>query len=686
MICKKCNAQIEDSAAFCHMCGVKCTEEADSKMYATASVSGQNEQFGDVSVQNEEATQPFEQYPEFEQGAGYEPFATQNAPVSKKKGRAKTVFITILAIVLIIVAAGAVFGKTVFFAIAPETYVATIANNTVQTVAKEVDSIEKNVFGFDLSADKNLTLCADAVYNDGDEEYKFSGAVSNLPDKEKLLFEGSYEDDNGKGDLKGFWDNENIGVMTAGTDGKYLCVPSKDFGEEFEDSDGYLSQEIYRENETIYEILSELDLSYKTLYDNFTGKSKLAKRTEKHYTKNLIKLLEKGDIDSRDSVKYEFDDGKVNAKKITLTLETKDLYNFLIGSLTDIKNDKKLQDDINKDAFREYIKQLKEQKKDADDVEFDVEITEYNGKIVSLAFTVEEDEDDAWDEYSSNVTTTFRIKDKKNFLNSMEIETKSESTYKDDEDDYKNKTKYIDTFGIESNWVDEDNEINITLYDTYESTYKSDGDKYEYTGDSEIELTLDYDAQKWNLKIKNSNTDSDGEKTSDIDKYKGTCSKKGGFKFAIDEKWQEETYTNEMSYDEWLDTGYTDWLDEVYEENREDYLEYVYQEVGDFYYDYDTYTQWYRENGNIWDRPDSDFEEWLFDYAEIYDLYSAYDEATRKIENKDASLKVNISLKPKAELKFEKAGTKNIMNWQKDDFEDFEEDAEKEFKKKGKKK
>ncbi len=174
----------------------------------------------------------------------------------------------------------------------------------------------------------------------------------------------------------------------------------------------------------------------------------------------------------------------------------------------------------------------------------------------------------------------------------------------------------------------------------------------------------------------------DEERETDKKSYDGKCSKKKGFTFTVDEEWKDESWDYTMSYDEWMANHYQDWLEDIYDEYRLDYLQYVYEEVGSFYYSYDTYYDWYASHGSVWDVPDYDFEEWLFDYEEIFDDDNeAYEEECWKSKSVDAYAKFELTLKPKADVKISDGKHTNIFEWDEDDFKDFGQEAMKEMKK-----
>ncbi len=661
MICKNCGAQIVAGSKFCTNCGQNPDDgnldktnsenvQPPSNSEATVSVSQEN--------MSQQATAVVTESPDSQvnQGAEFQSFE----PSAKPKKSKKPLIISIVLAVLVVLLATICFGKTILYAVSPETYVYGIMKNTLDSMQKETSEIQKNVFGFEIGADKEFTIGLNGEYKGIDDEFSGEAYLANVPKSDKLLFKANVKGEDFKGSFQGFWDDKNIGFMAPGSDEKYLTLPSKDFGKELSESNGFLAEVWEDENDELYDTLCKTDMSYSKVMSRLSGEDKVSKRVNKIAIENFKVLLEKSKIDDRETVNYSFDKHKVKAKKIEISTESDDVFDFFINTFDDLESDEVIRDEMDTSMLKDIIDGLEDFKDEVDNTDIVIELVEYRNKIVSVSFITEGDDDS----YYSNQTIAISATDKDSILGGVKVEVIQE---KDGADGWETITET----GYTSNWLKEDKVIVFEAYNDYEWKY-DDEDKEE--SNQELSLTLDFDKEKWNLKVSDSN---DGDK--DTYKYDGKCSKKKGFTFEINEKWEEEIVDYALDYDEWLEYELSDWLEEIYDDYRDDYLHYVYEELGDYYYDYSSYSHWYSQVGDIWDMADEYFEEWLFDEEGIYDKYEVYREEARISEKEDVSLNLTFTLKNKADFKIEKGEYENILDWKERDFENFGEDFLDEF-------
>ena len=712
MICKNCNAQLEDGSTFCLYCGAKCAGDATAiQQNVTYPSANMGENPSDVTQVQPNDYQANHNYSANGANQNYVPnqpavqtvyaqssaVATAEAPVAlaevdmegeaippKKKGK-KKLLITggIIAGVLAILAfVYFVFGNMIFFAVAPEEYVANLFGNTLDKVYDETADVGENVFGFEVAGDNEFQVSANIDYKDAYDDVNVVANVANLPDDNKMIYNADVDTDDVSFKSEGYIDDENIAVMLPGSNDKYLSVPSKEFGDKYSSSKGYIAKELEDEEPKLHGVLEELDLSYSTLKELVDRDSDLSEAMSEHLTDSILKMLEKSQIGDRKSVDYKFKDETVSANEIKIELETDDLYDMMISAYDSMKNDDEITSKIGKEILKLQANEYKDRKKDSENKDIELVIIEYDDRIVcaTIFFEFDEDPDDYYDEYEEKSKITIACTNPDYVLNGITVTEETDFVHKYEDDDYSSYEKGTRTEEIvfESNWCNEDEVINASVVNNYD--YKDedeDGDTWKSKRTTEFAFVLDYNKSKWDLDV---NSDSyykyyDGEEENESDKksFSGKCSKKDGFVFEIDENWDDVSYENSMEYDEWKATEYEFWLKEIYSTYRNEYLYYVYENVGNFYYDFDTFSDWFRSYGGIWDVPDYDFENWLYDESDsdYYSDYDAYEEDTRVEKKVDAHFKMTLKVGENVGFNVKNAKCDNILDWKEKDFEKF---------------
>ena len=543
MYCTKCGAKIDDSSVFCSECGTKCQEN-----FIQPAPNNSNAQ---TSVTNEQS-RPAENamrtnYPqEAASGANYaqqnpspvqvseenvsEPViptadVTPDEPIvlpPKKKKKFLKVLIPILAIIILLSVTVLAFGRTIFFAVAPEAYVSTLIKATSDELAEEWNQVEENVFGFDITMNEKMTAGVSVDFReDSYNEFTLSGALANDPKKEKILASGDFENNYGKGRGYAYIDNENMGVMLPGSDDKYLSAPSKDFGEQLSKSNEFAGEmfEDEFENNAGYDVIKGIDLSYESIKQMISSDNKTADKMKKHISKGLTGLLKKSEVGKREKTDYEFEDKNVRAYSISMTVNSGDFKDAYIETLKNIAADKSIKTTIN---FESIIDAIEDEFSDSDDSDYEIKLIEYKGKIVSVeikydstyeyeGYDYEYDYDDSYTEKTEN-TIVIRTTNKDKLLNGITIEnTELCSTDYDDEDrDNREKTD-VDTMEFTSNWASEKVHGKITLNMTNSNDYvskHSDGDKYTYNYDTTYDFEMDFDKKEWSLEFKYKSRDT----------------------------------------------------------------------------------------------------------------------------------------------------------------------------------
>lgn len=652
MFCEKCGAQIADNAMFCNSCGGKVEAAPEEVMQNAETVTE-----GGAAVITEtpaaETAAPANDYivSDF----------NMNATKPKKNISKKLVAGIVGASVLTVGAFGLFLKDTIFFAVSPEKYTGNLISNTFENMSKEAEEIDKNLLGFVLSSDDAFTVGTNIQVSEEYEQgmsMEMDYQVANDPGNSEMLInadvKGSQDGQNITGNIQGFWNDEKIGIaisdVTANGEGvlpkdvtdKYFVVSSKNFGDDFMDSmfAGMLNLGLaYTDNDTVD--ISGLDLSYTNVMNLLTGED--LKPLMKEVKKEFVLLLEESDISDRKKVTYRFDDDKVNAKRITVTVEAKDLVDFGIGVLEAAQNDEFMQEQLGDEILMYLdlgIDGLKQARSSVPDYEFDVEFIEYDGRIVEMTLVIEGN--------GVIISST----DKDHLLNGIRFEMVQDG----------NTQGAVE---LTSNWVSEDKEIFL------EASISENGSVM-----GKAEVNFDFDKEKFDASVSVPGVESYG--------IGGTCSKKDGFTLTIDDirvPQSGQVKTNSMEYDEWFDEEYRNAEDKNYSyynenENYDDLWDIYYD---DYWYDYDSYADWYDAMGRNYDENYKTYDEWLND--EIYNSEENkedydYETADYEYVDYDMVIKITFTVKEGANVQVEDRKHIDIFKMTEEDINDLEESFE----------
>lgn len=618
MFCEKCGMQIADNAMFCNGCGARVEE-----------MTAQNTAEKEI---------PTEQSPSFEasteEAYGVSDFNMGEKPQRKKLPK-KLVAIIAGAAVLTVGAFGLIFKDNIFFAVAPEKYTGNLLTNTLEQMSKEAEKGSENLIGFALETDDAYTVGANVEVKEDYEQgmdisvdYKLANDPSN---KEMLLnmdVNGEQGDEKVDANVQGFWNDENIGIAVDNVNyngksvvpselkNKYVVVPSKNFGDEFMNSifaDAINLGMALSDNDEVD--ISGLDLSYSNVMSLLKGED--LKPLKKEIKKEFLELLEESDISDRKSVKYRFDGDKVSAKKITVTFEAEDLVDFAIGVMEAAADDDFVREQLGDEVIT-YIElgtdTLKSARSDVPDYEFDVDLIEYDGRIVELSIVIEGD--------GFIISST----DKDHTLNGIKIEVVQNGST-------------ASAVEFSSNWISESDDI---FFNASVSENESVAAK--------ASASFNFDSGKFKASVEVPGTDV---------KYSigGKCSKSDGFSLTIDDiKIPQEgrAKTNSMDYDTWFNQEYRNGEKSYSYYNDND----NYDELWDIYYDefwsdYNSYADWYDALGSNYDENYKTYDEWLDD--ELYNSEGNkqdydYDTASYEWVDYDMIIKVTVSIKDSVDV------------------------------------
>jgi len=684
MTCPNCGKTIPDKFLFCTECGTK-LEQTNSQ--SSLNQSNQNSlssqaQSDYKNVQNNTDLQN-------DNNTTTEPPVTK--PVKKKKGSTKKVLLIIgIILTALAVIAGIVLiaWRPIINAVAPEAYTAKLISDTISEISQETSDIQNNIFGFEPSFDKEFTLNLDLNTKNGDKQVKANATIANYPDKKELLVDGTAEFDDKKITAQGFIDDEYIGVSLPGSDGDYLSVPSKNFGKEFSESDGYISdswntlvsdEDYGYRYEQIDKLLKNKDFSYAHITTGIFNDKDATKEFKSVVGDNLIEFLKYSEIGERERIEYDFDDATVKAHQTTIDYKTKDFFDFCINTLKDLKKNKAVTGVLCKselNSIDELIDALKDEKKDTNIKNGKLTLIEYKGKIVSISVETEQNDSKYWDKYMSKDTVTISSTDKKHLLNGIKIVSESEYDCEDNDSDYdySEKGKSVSEVELVANWVDENENISVEIL-IKEDDKNDDG--WRSSSTNKLWLDIDYSIGKWKAgfseKYKNEYSDGDEYTHDDEGKIEGTCKKtKDGVQFGFDHEF-DFSYTDFAHH-----TDYQTWLDEKYEDLGDDFLYDMYQDSS-----YTSYSSWYNNNAEYYDEPGWEFEVYLeeyYGYEYAYDIYD-YEEGYEVYVEDITNVVIDLKLSNAANLKIKNGERVNVLDWNEEKVTDFVEKFLKEIEK-----
>ncbi len=387
MLCTKCGANNEENSKFCDNCGADLSEiketQNDAKDIPALEVSPVVEN----EVQSDQT--PVEEKTEIQEEASavVEEIApeTTEFELVKKSGKTRKTILIALAICVL----GVLFWDTVFAAVAPKLYAQTVLNKTIDRVNDEILKSEKNILGFNLENEKELTASMEAVLNEfAGKKLDGLGVRATATDsqkKKKFMYNAELVyDEKTLASAIFTLDDKNIYLDSPEFFKKSLIVPSKDFGKAWNNS----------------EIADELDVKldeklFDLSYSNLSKKQKdslLSKKSEKSIEKEIAKLIKRSKVENSKG-SATVNDKTVTTKAITIIIDPDDFEDMLNNSIDIIEKDeniKKMFDSSNEveDSMEELFDGLRDGVEglcDVIDDEIILELQVYKGEAVCIA-------------------------------------------------------------------------------------------------------------------------------------------------------------------------------------------------------------------------------------------------------------------------------------------------------------
>lgn len=192
MFCINCGAKNDDGAKFCENCGASLPEIENAQNNVaneTLSEEAPAIQVAENQVETVEASPVIteEKAPETAQEVKTEP-EVQFAPSPAKKIKKTPIIAAVLAVVIL----GALFWDSVLAAVAPKSYAQLVIMDTIEEIAEEIMTAEKNILGFKVEEEKELTCTVEAILNElNDVDLNglgFKLTAKNSESKKKLMY------------------------------------------------------------------------------------------------------------------------------------------------------------------------------------------------------------------------------------------------------------------------------------------------------------------------------------------------------------------------------------------------------------------------------------------------------------------------------------------------------------------
>ncbi len=504
MFCTNCGAKNDEKARFCEKCGTSLTETKNTQDSVV------NEHVS--SEATIESSEPEVQA--FEQESSVSP--VESSPVITEEVKPETEFVLtpvkknkklpIIAAVLAVIILGALFWDSVFAAVAPKLYTQSVIMDTLEKIADEMMTAEKNILGFNVEEEKELTYSVEGILNEVNDVdlngIGFKVTAKNSEKKKKLMYSAEAVYD-GETLASGLFmlDDKNIYIDSPEFFKDSLSIPAKGFGKAWNDSD--------LADETEIEFSEDLDLNYSELFEK---KDFLTKKSNKSIEKEIKNLIEASTLEKSKGT-AEVGGKNVNTKTLIISIDPDDIEDTFCNILDIVEEDENVKEffEMNeeaKDAKDEFFDGLKDVAKELSgifDEEIVVELQVYKGKAVLIAAELDFDGDP-----SVRIETAFE--DKNTLINDMRmlIEVKAQGQ------------KAVIEINSEGNHIAKGKVFTDETVVEIKSPY---GEKIEF----EHTLTLDMKQNNYeqDFKIK-----GDGENVGIS--LEGTCSNKKGFKLELD--------------------------------------------------------------------------------------------------------------------------------------------------------
>lgn len=528
MFCTKCGTKNDENSRFCENCGAALSEIVETEN------SVQDKPVSDdlPKTQNEMETtdSPVEEASETQ-----EETVQQSANQKKDDSSEEADFIVseeinpeipevelkpvknsgktrkVLLIALAVCVLGVLFWDSVLAAVAPKLYAQTVLTRTIDKVNDEMMKSEKNILGFNVEKEKEITASIEGILNEvagkdlGGVGFKMT--AKNSEKKKKLMYSAElvYDGDTFASGLF-MLDDKNIYIDSPEFFKDSLSVPSKNFGKAWNNSD--LADELD------IKLSDDIDLSYSNLFKK--NKSFLSKKSDKAIEKEIAKLVKASEVKTSKG-SASVNEKTVNTKTVEISIDPDDLEDMLKVSIDIIEEDENIKElseatDESEEAVEELFDGLREGVGvlcDNIDDEIVLELQVYKGKAVNIALEFEV-------KHGPTIRMETAFEDSKTFINDMKmlIEVKM------------NGEKVVLEANSEGNHVAKGK----VFTDETVIEVKAAGQKL-----AEFEHTMTMDMKKSDYEQEFSAKVNDGGEALEFGfSFEGTCSNKKEFKLVID--------------------------------------------------------------------------------------------------------------------------------------------------------
>lgn len=435
MFCEKCGTPTEEGGKFCMVCGANLTDDtaAQTPQSQQSLETVQSEQNANNVVQEYPVSQPHVQE-DIQVQENPSPIQENPSPIQeipqapiqehisevtaqsyvqsewpeiqattpvmsgeqKPKKRKKSLLVTIAIILAILVpvgAAAAVFYEDIWLMVSPKTFLTTNLNRTMKTLTAEIEESNRALFGAPINSGDSGTFevsaSIDTISAIGDDMPKELSLIEGLgfklgsyynKEKPQMIVNAALTDgDTDMASMDGYINDDEMGLRVPEISKDFITAPTKTFGQAWNES----------ELGDTYKLGEDLDLSLTNLQK--MSNKKLTDKTKKSLEKAFNDLIKSADVGKTSKGKMDIGGKEQTVRNIPTTISKKDMQKYMSAVI-----DTYLADDSVKEAMKlqeldeDMIKQLKDSIGEmpiGDSI--GLNFVSYRGKIVAVSLQID---------------------------------------------------------------------------------------------------------------------------------------------------------------------------------------------------------------------------------------------------------------------------------------------------------
>ena len=509
MNCKFCGKEIGSTDIWCPWCGKKLSEEVVEEMtggtvseFSSGAVDadGTISDFSSHSGEAEGTVSDAGLHADYYDGGAeaYSPvppvstYTPETEGKAYKKKKKRTVFLSVLGILVILAAVGYFARASILMTVAPKYYTAWCFSNTADQLEKEGTEMRNALLGFEI--DENTAYTSSVALSSGDA-MAVSAKVANDPSAKTVYGEVSTEVNGSPLKLNMVLNDEIIGVgLPAVTEDLHFAVSSKDFG------DSIMNTKISALKEALDKTgidFSGMNLSYSAV--NPAMNEETSKALKKEFIKAGFDFIKKGKVTDKSTDEIEIEEKDKKVKTVTIEFTGEDVKGFLVDYCRAIAQNEDIKDVLG-EGYSKTMKQTADEIEDVKlDGEFEIDFCVYKDRVV--AFEV--------GEKKSNVKIGVEFGSVKKMINDITVSVTTAVEVME------RKIETTVELNAKGNHIPEDNVFDSVI------TLGTMGQEVE------VEFEADFNKKKVKFVL-----DAMGQKVEG----KGTCSNDKGFKLSLGEE------------------------------------------------------------------------------------------------------------------------------------------------------